>query len=442
MSFRAVGCVVSCLLLFGCGSTKQSSGQLARVAKDWCLAIRASQIIPVYPLTEDVQPGDVYLVQVPYETQIKVYEGRGFLPLENLVTRMYPEGYASFYRNRYGIADADSFPPGVWQFPSADYARAPRAAFPTYGFSVSRSEGLNAAVPVQSIPVGLNLLNSASAHGSVAIKKVYTFGMPVSDVQRQILQWAAKPEGEQFLKQFDRKDKKGRPAFFLRVVNRVYMTNEVAVSLFANEAFAGAGDVGVKRPVELLDISKKGASEAFAEVNRILNQPATQPAVGGGGGASPALGAPPPATQPTSQPSQPLVGASIKLTMASSRSVSLTETFDRPLVIGYLAFDLPILEDGKLGAPVSTLAQLESRQPSKGHPVEFKPDDNSPLIRAWLRQPGNREQFNTFVASRLPGFDPARDTAEIISGDRYERLRAEVVEHFNIREAEPGRAPQ
>jgi len=37
--------------------------QLERVAKDWCLTIRASQVIPVYPLTEDLQPGDVFLVQ-------------------------------------------------------------------------------------------------------------------------------------------------------------------------------------------------------------------------------------------------------------------------------------------------------------------------------------------------------------------------------------------
>jgi hypothetical protein len=441
MRIRTTGVLLLCVLALGCGPTRQSSAQLARVAKDWCLAIRASQIIPVYPLTEDVQPGDVYLVQVPYETQIKVYQGRGFLPLENLVTRMYPEGYATFYRNRYGIADADSFPPGVWQFPSTDYARAPRAAFPTYGFSVSRSEGLNAAVPVQSIPVGLNLLNSSSAHGSVAIKKVYTFGMPVVDVQRQILQWADKDENRNFLRQFDKKDKKGRAAFLLRVVNRVYMTNEVAVSLFANEAFAGTGDVGMKRPVELLDISKKGAADAFAEVNRILNQPATQPTAAG----APAAPAPaaPPATQPASQPApQPIVGASIKLTMASSRSVSLTETFDRPLVIGYLAFDLPILDDGKLGAPVSTQAQLERRDPAKGHSVRFGPDANSALIRAWLRQPGNREQFNDYVKTRLPRFDPAAHTAEIISGDRYERLRADVVDHFGIMADEPGRAPQ
>jgi hypothetical protein len=58
------------------------------VAKDWCLNIRASQVIPVYPLSEDVEVGDVYLVRTRLEEQVKVYEDEGFLPLENLVTRL------------------------------------------------------------------------------------------------------------------------------------------------------------------------------------------------------------------------------------------------------------------------------------------------------------------------------------------------------------------
>ena len=76
-------------LLAGCATQKMSGNQLARVAKDWSLSIRASQVIPVYPLTEDLQqPGDVFLVQTPIEEQVKIYLDKGFLPLENLVTRL------------------------------------------------------------------------------------------------------------------------------------------------------------------------------------------------------------------------------------------------------------------------------------------------------------------------------------------------------------------
>ena len=174
MPHRIAPVLIAVIVATGQGcATSMRNQSLQSVARGWCMVIRASQVIPVYPLTEDVQPGDVFLVQVPYETQIKVYQSRGFLPLENLVTRIYPEGYFDFYRGRYGIQNAGAFPPGMWQFPPpagtpVDYAMAPRAAFPTYGFTVSRSEGLNAAAPVQGIPVGLNLLNSASADGQAA----------------------------------------------------------------------------------------------------------------------------------------------------------------------------------------------------------------------------------------------------------------------------------
>src|SRR6185369_7504669 len=71
----------------GCVS-QQKDEQLSEVAKGWCKTIRASQVIPVYPLTEDVQPGDIFVVQVPIDRQQKVYEDRGFLPLDHHVARL------------------------------------------------------------------------------------------------------------------------------------------------------------------------------------------------------------------------------------------------------------------------------------------------------------------------------------------------------------------
>jgi hypothetical protein len=92
MRKRLLGFAAILLLLTGCASQRMSGQQLERVAKDWCLSIRASQVIPVYPLTEDLQPGDVFLVQTPAEEQVRVYLERGFLPLENLVTRLRGAG--------------------------------------------------------------------------------------------------------------------------------------------------------------------------------------------------------------------------------------------------------------------------------------------------------------------------------------------------------------
>src|SRR5262245_20389534 len=118
MRARAI-CGVALLLVWsalGCGTTRARSAELSRVAKDWCLTIRASQVIPVYPLSEDVEVGDVYLVRTRIENQVAVYEQEGFLPLENLVARVPPRGYPVFYKDGYGVG-AGRLPPRVWQFP-------------------------------------------------------------------------------------------------------------------------------------------------------------------------------------------------------------------------------------------------------------------------------------------------------------------------------------
>jgi len=61
----------------GCASYNARK-QLEGVAKNWCETIRASQVIPVYPLTEDLTPGDVFLVQRPIATEAKAYSAGAF----------------------------------------------------------------------------------------------------------------------------------------------------------------------------------------------------------------------------------------------------------------------------------------------------------------------------------------------------------------------------
>lgn len=79
--------VAAVIILAGC-CTANPTQQLQRVAKDWALTIRASQIIPVYPLTEDVQPGDVFLVPTSISQQTSVYEEKGFLPTDLIEVRL------------------------------------------------------------------------------------------------------------------------------------------------------------------------------------------------------------------------------------------------------------------------------------------------------------------------------------------------------------------
>src|SRR5437016_4213640 len=78
---------IVCIGLSACNTTGTNGKQLAHVAKDWSLVVRASQIIPVYPLTEDLLPGDVFLVQSPIEDEIRnwtVESSCGFRQLKEI----------------------------------------------------------------------------------------------------------------------------------------------------------------------------------------------------------------------------------------------------------------------------------------------------------------------------------------------------------------------
>ena len=362
-----MGCVCS-----GCDTTRNSSQQLSRVAKDWCLNIRASQVIPVYPLSEDVEVGDVYLVRTRLEDQVKVYEDEGFLPLENLVARLPVSGYTEFYRGGYLVAD-DSSPPRHWQFPKSVstttgpatqpttqptlYSSAPRAAFPTYGFQVSRGEGASVAVPVQGIPVGLSLLNAASGSGTVAITEAYTYGLGLETLQQQAKTWAA--IHRDFLQQFEpqRDPKTGSMrSHYLRVVNRVYLAGRMDVSLAADQVKGAEGRAGGGGSLTLPTASRGDPAASLQSLNEQLAK----------------------ATPPTP-------GASLKATAASARTIALSESFSRPLVIGYLGFDLEVLPNGELGPPVPTQQRLErpgTQLPAKA--VTFGPDPTTELISKFI----------------------------------------------------------
>jgi hypothetical protein len=54
-----------------------------------------------------------------------------------------------------------------------------------------------------------------------------------------------------------------------------------------------------------------------------------------------------------------LPGGSLRVTSASSRAITLHETFDYPLVIGYLGFDCVIQRGGMLGSPIPTHSLLD-----------------------------------------------------------------------------------
>jgi len=166
------------------------------------MVIRASQVLPVYPLTEDLQPGDIFLVQVTVDDQAKIYRERGFLALDNLIFRLDPRGYEEFYRKSFEAGDAQHPLPRHWLEPGkpASWTLAPNASFPTYSFSARRGGGFNVALPVQGVPVGLSLLGGDATQGSITIAEARTYGVDTLSLHADVRRWAQTEANQRFLR--------------------------------------------------------------------------------------------------------------------------------------------------------------------------------------------------------------------------------------------------
>jgi len=413
-----------CLLAAGCATTEtQRERALHRVAKDWSQVIRASQVIPVYPLTEDLLPGDVFLVQTTADQQHTVYRQRGFLPIDPPVTRLPIGGYDRYYRDFSRLdpcrGKAASAPPtaaldvsGLLYNPPC-LAKLPQAAFPTYSFDVGSSRALGLALPLQAVSVGLNLTSSSQARGSVSIQDAYTFGVDIESLMEDLDHWAKRNKallapyrGERMESRWYRpvKGEQYRPRAYLRVVNRVYVARALDVHMESQQARGAKGEAGLSVP---------GVGELAGDaVDRTLDQIRSLDALNcklAGGSPLRAIDSLPRAAR-VGLPRLPVAGAAdevacrlppslvnkllqdpalkgvgrlpqtlaravdqgvpmnllaglpslrLQVSSVSKGSVGMRENFERPLVIGYVGFDVPIDDRGALGPPVPSYAVLE-----------------------------------------------------------------------------------
>jgi hypothetical protein len=383
---RAVGLIALPFALVAACATDKSA-QLGRVAKDWCLTIRASQVLPVYPLVEDLRPGDVFLTTTPVGEEVALFESRGFLPLDNLLTRLGAANVFDALRAHYGKdvgVENQVFPRQV------AWAHVPHAKFPSYTFEVARSGGIDLALPIQGVPVGLAYLRASRCVGSVALTKAHTLGVPIDAIDPLIDQWAAgrtamlAPYGS-----FPH-DPEARPVY-VRVVTRVYTVGKVAVHLADTSASGGELAAGSAPPLALPSTGADGrtAAERQQEVVEKLNAPL-----------------------------HVKFGGRVRIASATERSIALDEEFERPVVVGYLAYDRLILPDGTLGAPVSTLARVTGRSTLVPQLVNFNSaayltawftkdeDRRAPLLRAWVQREYPDTELGRFLGEA--GFEDAR----------------------------------
>lgn len=339
--------LMGAFLLEGCGTSKEA--QLQQVAKDWCLTIRASQVIPVYPLTQDIQPGDIFLVDVPIDQQQQDYEANGFLALDNHISRITPSGYKNFYLDSFLTGTNQITLPVDWIRPAStnlhSWEPAPSAAFPSYSFSVSRGGGMNLAVPIDGVPVGMSLLDSDAAYGSVTIKSARTMGVDILSLYGDLTAWAK--TNTAFLSPFGT-DPGDPETNYLRVITRVYATGQMDVSLSDASSQSAGLDVGAAKPVNLLSPQLPKGQTNVAEVT-------AQNYTNGMSVLNDML------QKASSATSNFLPGGSLRIAAASSRTVALQEQFDPPVILGYLGFDCLINGDGTLGPPIPTHAHLKQK---------------------------------------------------------------------------------
>lgn len=355
------------LALYGCTANPQK--RLERVAKDWSMTIRASQVIPIYPLEEDFRPGDIYLTTRSVEAEIASWNQDGFLPLVNRFARISIPN--SKYNENFKNAAGTSTPPTL--------QRLPKASFPSYNFNIDRRGSLGLALPLSSVPLALAFSGAQSATGSVVLKKATTQGLPDMVMDTIVRNWAAKNH-EAFNYQLQKAKRLDRP-LILRAITRVFSINGASVSLTYQKATSFGADAGAApAPPQLLSASPEDFNKRVAELHTSLMELKKQE------GEVTIPSVPDPASEPSEQAEIAkleeqlrklqllqarteidaafrsverasmidrfggfiLPGGSARIASRSAHGVSMVEDFDKPLVVGYWALEYLVLPAGGL----------------------------------------------------------------------------------------------
>jgi hypothetical protein len=305
--------IPAALILAFFGGCATSDSSLQNVNKEWNKTIRAAHVYPVNPLTQDLQPGDIFFTDKSIE-DLSAWDDTGYLPLDHLILRLYPSNYISFYQSSFAFGDTNL--PYLW-LKDNSWSNAPVAAFPGYTFKISQGGAMNVSLPIEGVPVGLGLMAAKDASGTVTIGDAHTYGVDEISLFNQVIDFInITNNAANILHQFPPSGKEIPNRFFLQVVSRVYTTGKVTVSMVKESSAGGAVSVGSADAVNI----PQGTNAAL-DYSNLVN------AVNGIVSAS-------------SGP--PKVGGSLKFTQVSGRSVSLDETFPRPVLIGYVGFSVPV----------------------------------------------------------------------------------------------------
>lgn len=393
-------CLACLFTLAGCART-----QYEKAAKDWCTAIRANQMIPVYPLSQDVRPGDVYLVQSAIGQQADEYNDKGFLTLDDHRTRLRLEP------STYGIMYFDSYFKSEEKTP-CDYpnrspqtseiitdkgikiptplttTQSPRVAFPSYSFTINSGEGLSLAVPISSVPVALNFLGAQETSAIVTLADASTYQADHETIMNKLRSWVENPQVQKEL--IAACQYVGKDYVFLRVIKRVYLVGAVDVALERKDNYQGSIQAGLAKQAVDPQISVDTFTQNLTKQLKLLEQLNSLAA------------------------QTKKIGGAVNFNVATQRNIGLRESFDRPLVVGYLGMDVPFFKDGRLGAPIPTFEHLSlPTQFGDPKPIELqKLLDATKLFKIAIGNPETSKQAIT----------AAEQFCNKIGGDKFTAL--------------------
>lgn len=352
--------IILFLSLQGCTSNDVQQ-QYEDVAKNWNFMVRASQVTPVYPLQEDLRPGDIFVTPLTMDSEIESWHGEGYLALNNVYARinLTPQDFNDHYEGG-----------------TPSMSQPPTAAFPTYSFSFDKRLGGGLALPVSSVPVALSAAGASAATGTVAFKDTYSIGLPDSVIDRKLQAWNSPAMQKQLASYTKNEDER---LYVLRVITRTFSVKSVSVSLSFTDTSAGNLQAGAPPTVPELWAADP---EEYKQVIKYLNQqialktdPGEQPEAPQENSNEEAndlplseLKAQLEVVKKLKEKSQldaikrhigrvsqtdkfggyVLPGASVKFSSFSKNGAAMQEAFSKPLVFGYWASEYVVTRSGRL----------------------------------------------------------------------------------------------
>jgi hypothetical protein len=345
---------------------KPPQTQLEKVAKDWSMTVRASQVMPVYPLEEDIRPGDIYLVANSIERDVGIWNDKGFLPLINRFDRIKIDKsiYDPFFENGFNESGGPSF------------HRHPMVAFPSYSFNVDQRGVFGIALPLNSVPLALSMSGAQSATGSAVFRGAATQGLPDYYMNKLLKKWANDRRGALMERANNTENQ-----LILRLITKIFTIEGATVSVVFSEVKGVGAQIGSSVSVpNLLGTSLQDYDNLIGQLNRAIDLKKNA-----GNPISPVL----PAGSSSSSTKDPeiqqleadldavnklkaqesirmlkrqvertatedrfggyiLPGAAVRIASRSARGVAMEESFDKPLVLGYWATEYFVTRNGQL----------------------------------------------------------------------------------------------